>query len=425
MTQPCTMNPSMPLPPNSVAISVGGTTETLAARDLESQSITALAAHTIAASLHPFSSAANFYQVMGVLALLGVSLISVPGIAQTPPSSAEDWASVLTSEAGLVVVPLHVYKNRKSVGGLGEQAFELVEDGVVQDIAFVEGPGERGDPAGGRTVPIEIILLVDVQHAVRIDLLDTPKIRDSFFEGIDENVAISVYGFADKLQRYLGPARDIARVQIALELAYSSGDGHIPIVDAIVATARDAASRTNNASRKLVVFSGGLNRGILGEAAHSALDFEIPIYDVVVSPQEPHTMPVRTRVVSFSSSPFMLGNQRPDTESAHQRQLGNWNPKRRTMPLHECCPLGMEMSREVKGVGTRTWTSGDSTDWTHDKSMQVRAYLRSLCKVAQNEYFVGYYPSRKGNERVARQVEIRLKSNRIGRLFGGKRVIVY
>ena len=219
---------------------------------------------------------------MGVGSLLGLALTAVPGIAQTSDSAFEDWGSVLTAEAGLVVVPLHVYKNRKSVGGLGEPAFELVEDGVVQEIAFVDGPGGRGNPAEGRTVPIEIILLVDVQHAMRIDLADPRIMHHRLFERSNDNVAISVYGFADKLQRFLGPTRDIAKVQLALKMAYSSADGHIPILDAIVATARDAASRTRGTSRKLVVFSGGLNRAIFGEAAHSAVDFEIPIYNFVL-----------------------------------------------------------------------------------------------------------------------------------------------
>lgn len=64
-------------------------------------------------------------------------------------------------------------------------------------------------------------------------------------------------------------------------------------------------------------------------------------------------------------------------------------------------------------------------DWKHNKSMWVRAYLKSLARLAQNEYFVSYYPSRRGDEPVARQVEVRLKSKRIGQLYGGKRVIVY
>ena len=421
------MNPIMPLPPKLDAITGGGAIEVLAARELAHQSITALATHTLAVPLCPFRPAATLYRLMCVGFLLGLLLTPVPGIAQTPEGGLEDWGSVLTTEAGLVMVPLHVYKNRESVGGLGEQAFELVEDGVVQDIAFVDGPGGQEDPTKGRVVPIEIIVLVDVKRTVRIDLLDTRKIRDSFFEGVSDSVAISVYGFADKLNRSIGPTRDIAKVQLALEMVYSSGDGHIPVVNAIVSTARDAASRTRNASRKLVVFSAGLNSWIFGEAAHSALDFEIPVYAMDLSPQAPPTRVGQTSVLKFLGTPFLLGRPRLATKGAPEDQRDTRNPRPRSVPLHKCCPLGMEMSREeeLKGIDAWEQTSSRRLDWKHRQSMMARAYLKSVAKVAQNEYFVGYYPSREGDEPIARQVEVRLKSKRIGQVFGGRRLILY
>lgn len=358
---------------------------------------------------------------------LGVSLMAVSGVAQTPESPAEDGGPLLTAESGLVVIPLHVYKNRKSVGGLGEQEFELVEDGEVQDIAFVDGPGGRKDPAKQRIVPIEIILLVDAKNTARIDLLDTRKARGSFFEGVADNVAISVYGFTDKLRRLTGPTRDIAKVQIAFEVAYSSGTGHIPILDAIVTAARDAATRTRNAARKLVVFSGGLNRRIFGAAAHSSLDFEIPVYDVVVSHHEPIIGRGPTPVFSASATPVLLGRPESRAQAGSQERSDSRNQKPRSVPAHQCCPLGMEISRLDKQMGIDAWdrTNGRRADWKHRKSMLVRSYLESLARLAQNEYFVSYYPSRKGDEPVARQVEVRLKNKRNGQLYGGKRVIVY
>ena len=417
----------MPLPPNAVAITGSGAIGVLAARRFAPRPITALAAHTLARRRRHFRAAAHRYRLMSVGSILGLALTAVPSIAQTSDNALENWGTVLTTEAGLVVVPLHVYKNRKSVGGLGEEAFELVEDGVVQDIAFVDGPGRRDDPAKERVVPIEIIVLVDVKRTVRIDLLDTRKIRDSFFEGISDNVAISVYGFADKLNRSIGPTRDIAKVQHAIELLYSSEDGHIPVINAIVSTARDAAGRTRNASRKLVVFSASINFWIFDEAAHSALDFEIPVYAIDLSRQAPTTTPRGSSLIGFLGTPRWLGRPRLASKNAPQERPEDRNQKQRSVPLHKCCPLGMEMSREeeLKGIAARVHTSRQRPDWKHHQSMVARAYLKSVAKVAQNEYFVGYYPSREGDEPVARQVEVRLKSKRIGQLFGGRRVIVY
>ena len=398
----------------------------LVASELAPQSIVALAVHTLTHPLRGCRLTAYLCLVGCVLVLLGASPTVVPGIAQTPERAVEDGGPVLTAQSGLLMVPLHVYKNRKSISGLGMQAFELVEDGIVQDIAFVEGPGGLDDPATGRAVVIEIILLIDTKNTMKIDLLDTRRIRHNFFEGVRDNVAISVYGFAGGLKRLAGPTRDIGKIQIAFEMAYSAGYGHIPILDAIIAAARDAPTRIRNASRKLVVYSRGLDPSIFGAAAHSALDFEIPIYDLAVNPQEPSAIG-RTILYSFRAYPLVLGRPGPRAQAAPQEfPVGRYqNP--RSAPYQKCCPLGMEMIPVHKRMGLDAPYRANSrnADPKHRKSMLVRAYLESLARLAQNEYFVGYYPSRKGDEPVARNVEVRLKNKRIGQLYGGRRVIVY
>ncbi len=78
---------------------------------------------------------------MRELLLVGLLLAAIPIAGQTSAEVVEDPGLIITSESSLVIVPLHVYKGKKSVGGLGKEAFELLENGVAKDIAFVEGPG--------------------------------------------------------------------------------------------------------------------------------------------------------------------------------------------------------------------------------------------------------------------------------------------
>ena len=85
------------------------------AREVAPQSIPALAAHTLACPLRPLRSTACLYLLVGVPVLSGVSLTTVALIAQSPASAVEDSGAILTTESSLVIVPLHVYKNRKSV----------------------------------------------------------------------------------------------------------------------------------------------------------------------------------------------------------------------------------------------------------------------------------------------------------------------
>ena len=86
----------------------------------------------------------------------------------------EDSGLVIRTEPNLAVVPLHACRRESSVNGLGKASFEPHEDGVKQNIVFVEGPASTGEPAeAGRTMPTETIFLIDFSHSVMMkDLLD-------------------------------------------------------------------------------------------------------------------------------------------------------------------------------------------------------------------------------------------------------------
>ena len=101
-------------------------------------------------------------------------------------------------------MPLHVFEKKTSIGGLGKEAFELLENGVMRKIAFVEGPALN--TAEERAVPIEIVFLIDVgDSTMRPGLLDVASIHNSLRAGPGKNVTVSVYGFARKLTRFAGP----------------------------------------------------------------------------------------------------------------------------------------------------------------------------------------------------------------------------
>ena len=151
-----------------------------------------------------------YARIAAGLLLAAAAVGQTPGGGQAPDPVEEDPGLIISVESKLVVVPLHVYRKNNSVGGLDADAFELLEDGVAQNIAFVEGPAGPGeDPNKGRTVPTEIILLIDVSHSViKPGLLDIRTIRSAMLDGLREDVSISLYGFACNLKRFSGPTRD-------------------------------------------------------------------------------------------------------------------------------------------------------------------------------------------------------------------------
>lgn len=329
--------------------------------------------------------------------------------AEEAPDPVEDPGLIITAESSLVVVPLHVYKKKKAVGGLGVEAFELLEDREVREIAFVEGPpGPGQDPTSHRTVPVEIIFLLDISHSVmRRGLLDIHTIRDSILKEVSDHVSISLYGFAGKLTRFTGPTNDVDRLEHALDLAYAAEHGQTRIYESIVQTARDASERAGSATRMMVVFSDGFSTSDFESqwASRAGNHFGIPIYPVVLGHQQ-----IVDRIRRRNAS-----NARRAARRQPPRLGGSGNSSQ----------ISQQERRQQEFADLGAATGGRSYDLRFQNSAAIRTILKSLATLAQTEYVVGYYPQRRDGEPSARQVEVRLKEGINGKLYGGRRVIVH
>ena len=341
----------------------------------------------------------------------GLALAALLAGAQSPDATAEDDIGlVITAESSLVVVPLHVYRKKSSVNGLGKESFELYENSERREIAFVEGPvGHGADPVSGRTVPIEIILLVDLSHSVlRKGLLDARTVKASLLDDLGDTVSVSVYGFAGRLTRFAKPTNEPARIQHALERAFAAEAGRTRLYESIVETARDAARRGTSASRMLVVFSDGMSTSDFDPkwSAAAGNAYGIPIYPVVLGHQQ-----IIDRARRQAASRAKSGsNRRPG-----RKQQGGGNSNRayqQELRLKRFADLGPQ-------------TGGRSYDLRFPSSQSVRKILESLATLARTEYVVGYYPRRHGGEPTSRAVEVRLASKSVGKLYGGRRTIVH
>ncbi len=354
---------------------------------------------------------------LAALVLAGAALF--PQSPPEDPAEAFDPGLVITTESTLVVVPLHVYKKKKSIDGLGKDAFVLLEDGAEQEIAFVEGPGSG--PEEGRTVPIEIVILMDISHSVlRQDLLDIDTIRGSLLEGIGKNVLISVYGFAAKLTRFTGPTSNPARVQHALELAYAAESGQTKVYESVLQTARDAAHRGGNASRMLVVFSDGFSTSDFQSewAVTAANAYGIPIYPVVLGHQ---------RIIDRARRTGGGQARGPGANGNIGRQRGRQAPIHRPSrrPGTSSTRISQRELRQQEFADLGAKTGGRSFDLRHPTSEAIRSIFDSLATLAHAEYVVGYYPTSLGGEPTRRQVQVRLKNGKIGKLYGGRRVFMH
>ena len=124
------------------------------------------------------------------IASLALTVTALAG-GQVQQEPEEDPGLIITAATNLVVVPLHVYQKKKSVNGFGPEAFALRENGVLQNIAFVEGPPGEGEHYTrifrGDHSPDRSQLQRDAARAPRLS-----RHSQHMLEGLREDVMISV-----------------------------------------------------------------------------------------------------------------------------------------------------------------------------------------------------------------------------------------
>ena len=369
--------------------------------------------------------------------LLGMLAIAPHAAAQAPAAEEDNPGLIIRAETNLVVVPLHVYENKSSVNGLGREAFQLFEDGVPQDIAFVEGPPAEGESVVERSVPTEIIFLIDFSYSVMTPgLLDFNTIRSTMLEGLRKDVQLSVYGFANNLKIFTGPTRDLAKLQKALDQSFASEAGGSRVYEAIMQTARHAANRGGSVSRMMVVFSDGLSTTNLDPelVARSANAFGIPIYPVVLGHER-----IRKRSQGLVGGPG-LGIRAGTTEHRQPNPAGlgggnqegarpgepQFGPRANPVPNmnRQSNARNQEVLQQVfADLGPKT--GGRSYDLPVLNNKVIREILGSLSTLAETEYVIGYYPKAVDTELQAHAVEVRLASDELGQLYGGQRFVIH
>ncbi len=334
-----------------------------------------------------------------------VSILTAMGAAQVPAPPHEDPGLTIRVESNLVLVPLHVSKKGTAVTGLGPEEFEVFEDGVLQEVAFVEGPAAQGESTlHRRRVPKEIIFLIDVSLSVsRWRLLDDETLRKGILDALTEDFLISIYGFGSRLRHYAGPTRDPDELVRALHQLAVAREGRSLVYNSIFSTLSHAEQRGGNARRRLLVFSDGMdttrfNPSRVVEAANA---LGISISPVLVAPRES---------LATSGPPARTGPKAIDLNISKRRAaLRSSDYRAHTGKFH--------------GLGQKTGGSKyviDVMDW-----MSLSRITESVSKLAQTEYLVGYYPRNVDEGITMHEAKIRLKDKRIGKLRGGRRLVAH
>ncbi len=331
---------------------------------------------------------------------VGLAILAATSAAQLSESTDAAPGLVIKAESNLVLVPLHVSKGRSAVVGLGPEDFEVFEDGIRQEIAFVESPGVQGEAISKRrNVPKEIIFLIDVSISVsRWRLLDDQAIRKGILDALTEDFLVSVYGFGITLKQYATPTRDPAELARALYQLALSSEGQSRVYESVFHVLHHAAARGGNARRRLFVFSDGLDttRFKPDRVVQAARSLGISINPVAVAGSGvPHVAGGPKRIdLSLSKRRAALSRMDYDAHAGQFPSLG-----RRT--------------------GGRKYEI-DLMDWR-----SLSRVTESIAELARTEYLVGYYPGQIDEEITTHEVKVRLKDRRAGTLRGGRRLVAH
>jgi len=333
--------------------------------------------------------------------------------AQKPPSE-EQPTVVFRTEANLALVRFHVLRKGKYVEDLRAEDIQLLEEGVRQKVAVFEGPGSG--LAGGRSIPVEVVLLFDVSLSVmNWNLLDTLSIKETLLDGLGDHVGVAIYAFAAKLKRFSQPTADVEKLKQALSGVYDFTHSGTRLYEAIMQTARDAAGASTNASRVMLVFSDGFSTTkTRPEAVVSvAKAYGIPLYPVVLGHDRimKQAAGARERIPPSHEArgrSSTWGSQLPSDPRALERQAAARDKE-------------TEMA-EFAGIGAPT--GGRSFDPPMVNNAMIRKILQALVAQIRAEYVAGYYPAAPGDNKQPHRVQAMLLDKGKGRLYGGARVVL-
>ena len=154
-----------------------------------------------------------------VLSTLALALAATPLAAQEPaPSPAASpqpqvQSPTFRSSASMVALNVTVLEGKKLISGLGQEDFEVYEDGVMQHVRFFES----------KAVPLDVILLLDASSSMS-DKMDT--VHDAargFMKMLRPGDRGAVVAFADSVQVVQGLTSDPAAIEAAISATQPRG----------------------------------------------------------------------------------------------------------------------------------------------------------------------------------------------------------
>ena len=151
--------------------------------------------------------------MVGRVLLLMFGLMPSVDLAAQEPLPAQVQPPVFRSSANIVSVNVTVTDGRKPVTGLTRGDFEVLEDGVRQEVQFFES----------RSVPLDVILLLDTSSSMQDKMPAVHEAARSFMKILRPEDRGAVVTFADSVEVVQDLTYDGGAIEAAINSTRASG----------------------------------------------------------------------------------------------------------------------------------------------------------------------------------------------------------
>lgn len=270
------------------------------------------------------------------------------GWAQQAPANQDDIPT-FKSQVNLVNVYATVVDARGApVAGLNKDDFEVLEDGVPQNIALFAKEAE---------LPLSIVLAIDTSLSTRKDLKLELDAAERFVKSIlRKQDGLSVYQFSEEVQELVPFTSDLQRVDAGLRRAHVGAA--TAMYDAIY-LASIALSKRHGRKVMLLITDGGdtASKVDYAEAVRAAQIADAIVYSIIDVP----------------------------IESSAGRNTGGEHAL-------------IQLSEDTGGKY-----------YYESSPEQLDAAFRRVSEELRTQYLLGYYPSKRAADSDFRRVQVRLK----------------
>ena len=205
----------------------------------------------------------------------------------TPVVSVDSEEVLFTSDVRIVNIPVAVYDSAgHPLIGLGKDDFEILENGVAQEMAFLAA----GDAS------FNLVLLLDLSGSTRQNRAAMKQTARRFIEIAGPEDRVAAYALARNMLHVVS-SLTADRETLAKQIeALPEVSGGTPLYDAVALAYAQELSQLDSGRNALIVISDGIDNDLYGQLTPSKLSFQrleraaremnALIYPVLLDPAE-------------------------------------------------------------------------------------------------------------------------------------------